>query len=82
MLGAPDLVVEILSPSTSERDRTLKRDLYLRSGVGEYWIVDPEHHQVAKYVLQHSDYAVEGTHTDRITCEAFPGVSVDLTQVW
>ena len=41
VLGAPDLVVEILSPSTAHRDRGIKLDLYARCGVGQYWIVDP-----------------------------------------
>ena len=40
--GAPDLVVEILSSATAERDRTLKLDLYARHGVQEYWNVDPD----------------------------------------
>jgi Uma2 family endonuclease len=40
--GAPAIVVEILSPGTRTRDETLKRDLYARAGVREYWMVDPD----------------------------------------
>ena len=39
--GAPDLVVEVLSPSTAETDRTIKLKLYARYGVQEHWIIDP-----------------------------------------
>ena len=46
LMGAPDLVVEILSPSTASRDRGLKLRLYERQGVREYWVVDPEENTV------------------------------------
>ena len=50
--GAPDLVVEILSPFTAKLDRTLKTGLYERFGVKEYWLVDPERKQIEVLLLR------------------------------
>lgn len=50
--GPPDLVVEVLSPSTARQDRVLKRERYARFGVPEYWIVDPKLRRVEVYRLQ------------------------------
>lgn len=53
--GAPDLVVEILSPSDPKRDRELKRKLYARFGVREYWIVDPDAKSIDVLTRQEGD---------------------------
>lgn len=58
--GAPDLVIEILSPSTAERDRTYKRTLYARHGVQEYWLVDPETKSIEVLSLDKSGYRTSG----------------------
>lgn len=50
--GTPDLVVEVLSPSTAARDRGVKKDTYARAGVREYWLVDPLAKSVEVYLLQ------------------------------
>ena len=55
--GAPDLVVEIMSPSTAERDRSLKRALYARYGVREYWLVDPDTRIVTVLLLEDEAFA-------------------------
>ena len=49
--GAPDLIVEILSPSTQRRDRLIKLELYQRAGVREYWLVSPEEQTVQVLLL-------------------------------
>ena len=53
--GAPDMVVEILSPSTQRHDRLTKFNLYQRAGVREYWIVDPANRAVQSFVLEEDD---------------------------
>ncbi len=58
--GVPDLLVEIASPSNAERDRIVKRDLYARNGVPEYWIVDPDVRTIELLRLQDRCYAPAG----------------------
>ncbi len=50
--GAPDLVVEVLSPSTAKRDKTYKKQVYEQCGVREYWIVDADSKRLEQYLLQ------------------------------
>lgn len=54
--GAPDLVVEVLSPSTAKNDRGYKKDLYEKAGVKEYWIVDAELRSIEPYLLTDGKY--------------------------
>lgn len=79
--GVPDLLVEILSPSNPDHDLQRKRKLYEQYGVAEYWIADPEEHQVLQLVLQGGKYR-EQSHHESITMAVAPGVTVDLTKVW
>lgn len=58
--GAPDLVIEILSPSTQERDKLVKRNLYAKYGVKEYWIVDPSAKNVEILSLSGQGYKLSG----------------------
>lgn len=83
IVGAPDLVVEIISPSTAERDRGLKRRLYEKRGVPCYWLVDPDAQAVTVYELSDGRYRETGRHHEEVelrlgTLEA----RVDLTRVW
>ena len=80
--GPPDLVVEIVSPSSARRDRVMKLDRYERAGVGEYWIVDPVARQVDKYRRAGASLASAGRFRDRVSFDGLDGVSVDLSSVW
>lgn len=54
--GAPDWIVEVLSPSTASRDQISKRNLYERHGVDEYWLVHPVDRILTIYRLENSEY--------------------------
>ncbi|MFY9346062.1 MAG: Uma2 family endonuclease [Planctomycetota bacterium] len=80
--GAPDLVVEILSPSTTGRDRRLKKARYERAGVREFWIVDTDEQTVEQFVLRGGRYGRGVVCTDRIRLRILRGVTIDLGNVW
>jgi Uma2 family endonuclease len=83
--GGPDLVVEILSPSTSRKDFREKYDAYQRSGVKEYWVIDPPGRWVHQYVLgPQGVYLPEVTLVGqgRLVSAALEGFEVDLESLW
>ena len=82
--GPPDVLVEILSPSSVDRDRHLKRRLYAHFGVREYWIVDPVRGFLEAYRLESGDYILR-ERLDRastLRCPDFPGLEVRLLEVF
>ena len=60
--GAPDLIVEVLSPGTEKRDRGYKKDLYEKSGVREYWLVEPETQTVEVYLLKDKKFMLDDVY--------------------
>ena len=82
--GAPDLVIEILSPSTQRHDRLTKLNLYQRAGVYEYWIVDPESRIVQVMLLEDGLYRVADVCTaqDVIKVNTLEGCYLELEKVF
>ncbi|HRX79906.1 MAG TPA: Uma2 family endonuclease, partial [Pirellulaceae bacterium] len=80
--GVPNLIIEILSPSTAANDRSLKKEIYERASVPEYWIVDPDEHVVEQLVMRDGKYELVGSHAVRITVSTIENVSIDLAKVW
>ncbi len=80
--GAPDLVVEVLSPSTSVRDQVLKRDLYESHGVREYWIVDPEADSILVYRLTGTTFGPALRRESSFPCSVLPAFELDWQQLF
>jgi Uma2 family endonuclease len=85
-LGAPDLVVEVLSPGTAARDWKDKFDLYEEAGVGEYWIVLPLQDDVSVFVLDESTsrYRLVGEYASPgpIPCRTLPTLALDWADLF
>jgi Uma2 family endonuclease len=84
--GAPNLVIEIGSPGTRKRDETIKRGLYERSGVDEYWIVDSETDVVRVYGREGHAFGrvaeLSRESTDVLTTPLLPGLHLPLTRIF
>jgi len=82
--GVPSLVVEVLSGSTRRNDMIKKTNLYMQTGVKEYWIVDPDKKQIYIYNFEESDVKDFKTcmHGDSIRSETFEGLEIELSQIF
>jgi Uma2 family endonuclease len=82
--GAPDLVIEILSPSTSGNDKIKKKRNYERFGVLEYWIVDPVHLIVDQFTLEDNKFLLHGTYAarDLLTSPRFSCININLEKLF
>ncbi len=83
-IGAPDLIVEILSPGNTKKEMHIKYDLYEENGVKEYWIVDPERKTIMVYVLESKKYIGLKPFTDDIILisATFPKIKIKLSEIF
>jgi Uma2 family endonuclease len=83
--GIPSLVVEVLSPSTKTKDMVKKLDLYMRSGVAEYWIVNLENRSISQYSFS-ANRDVEDyknlKEEDTIESSYFSGLRIPLRDIF
>jgi Uma2 family endonuclease len=82
--GHPDLVVEVVSPSSRRYDRVTKLHWYAQLGVPEYWLVDPEARTLEQLVLHDGAYVIAASLADDDTFHpsGFEGLEIPLTKLW
>jgi Uma2 family endonuclease len=82
--GRPDLVVEVLSPSSRRYDRVTKLRWYAQLGIPEYWLVDPETRTLERLVLREGAYIIAAAHADdeMFRPASFEGLEIPLARLW
>lgn len=83
--GTPELLVEILSPGTGRRDRTIKQALYDRWGITEYWLVDPDREAIRIFRRDHGGFTVAAdlvADDDVLTTPLLPGLAIQLATIF
>lgn len=84
-LGAPDLVVEILSPGNSSKEMKTKKLLYEENSIHEYWIIDPEHENAFQFHLtEQGIYSLPTIYVndDTFNSVIFPSLTIDLNEIF
>lgn len=82
-LGAPDLIIEILSPGNSKREMKYKLDLYEEAGVREYWIVDPNTESIFINILENGKYTTKKPIVeDEIVSYIFPNLKIHTSEIF
>jgi Uma2 family endonuclease len=83
-LGAPDIVVEILSPSNNKKELKYKHEVYQEAGVKEYWIVDPNEKSILKYTQINGSLLASAPMyaEDKITTDVLPGFTFELAELF
>ncbi|MGB0880441.1 MAG: Uma2 family endonuclease [Polaribacter sp.] len=83
-LGAPDLIVEVLSRSTSKKDLNEKKELYEENGVKEYWVVHPTEATLIQFILLDGKYESKDIYTEGniLQSDAINGLHLDLTEIF
>ena len=84
LIGSPDMVLEVISPTSAQKDALLLRDLYWRAGIPEYWLVDPALRMLQRHVLRDGQYAIVEAVGDSTIFkpDSFPGLKIPLARLW
>ena len=84
-IGAPDLIIEVISPSAGRKDRLEKFNKYEQAGVREFWVVEPEEKLISVFMLgENRRYGRPEIYTegDQINVGLFPGLTIDLETIF
>ena len=82
-VGGPDMIIEVLSPSTTRMDNNIKFSKYLQAGVREYWVVDPENKTLAVHILKDGEYVTRVYRDDdKAPVNILEDCVIDLSEVF
>lgn len=81
-IGAPDMVIEVLSPATAKKDKTLKLRAYKNAGVAIYWVIDPSNQLIEAYEWSLSAFPLIYAKEDSVRINILDGVTIHLQDIF